>query len=410
MDIVHSRLVVPTLTALLIAASTLTALAPADAAVGPTPDQIEEADDRVDSLEEEISEAERALGAIRSELADLDAQLARASEVTAAADQRATEAQRAAEVAEANADRTRTELATARTELAANRRTLDDVVRDAYMYGGRTTSPVLAAAEQLSSGDDPSDLADVLHYVEVVVGDRGQAVEETERLIRRTNQLLRETRAAEQLAAEEATAATDALEEAATRNAEVLALVDQADSAAREQERLLTDLRDERGTAAARLQNLQDARRAAAEAADAAVTITDLGNGLVRVGGITVAAELGEPLEDLLEAARADGIVQGGYGYRSPESTARLRRANGCPDVYESPASSCRVPTARPGESMHEQGLAIDFTYQGQTLCYPRRASRCTGNAAFDWLTTNAGRYGLRVLDSEAWHWSTNGR
>lgn len=410
MDIARSRLVLPSLTALLIAASSLTALATADAAIGPTPDQIEEADDRVDRLEEEISDAERGLSGIRSELADLDAQLERASEVTAAADRRATEAQRAAEVAEADADRTRTELATARTELAANRRTLDDVVRDAYMHGGRTTSPALAAAEQLSSGGDPSDVADVLHYVEVVVGDRGQAVEETERLIQRTNQLLRETRAAEQLAAEEATAATEALEEAATRNAEVLALVDRADSAARDQERMLTELRDERGSAAARLQNLQDARRAAAEAADAAVTITDLGNGLVRVGGITVAAELGAPLEDLLEAARADGIVLGGYGYRSPESTARLRRANGCPDVYDSPASSCRVPTARPGESMHEQGLAIDFTYQGQTLCYPRRASRCTGNAAFDWLTANAGRYGLRVLDSEAWHWSTNGR
>ena len=405
-----TRFVLPVVAALLVAASTVMPTAPAGAAVGPTPDQIEEADDRLKGLEAEIDEAEGALRAIRAELADLDAQLERASEVTAAADRRATEAQRAADLAEAEAERTRTELATARGELAANRRTLSDVVRDAYMHGGRTTSPVLAAAEQFSAGNDPSDIADVLHYVEVVVGDRGQAVEETDRLIRRTNQLLRATQAAERTAAAEADAATAALQEAASRNAEVLALVERADTAVREQELLLTELRDERGAATARLQDLQDARRAAAEAADAAVTIIDLGNGLVRVGGITVAAELGEPLEDLLEAARADGIVLGGFGYRSPESTARLRRANGCPDVYDSPASSCRVPTARPGESMHEQGLAIDFTYQGQTLCYPRRASRCSGNAAFDWLTANAHRYGLQVLDSEAWHWSTNGR
>ena len=404
-----TRFVLPVVAALLVAASTVMPTAPAGAAVGPTPDQIEEADDRVEDLEAEIDEAEGALRAIRTELADLDAQLERASQVTAAADRRATEARRTADLAEAEAERTRTELATARSELAANQRTLGDVVRDAYMHGGRTTSPLLAAAEQLSAGNDPSDIADVLHYVEVVVGDRGQAVEETDRLIRRTNQLLRATQAAERTAAAEADAATAALQEAASRNAEVLALVERADTAVREQELLLAQLRDERGAATARLQDLQDARRAAAEAADAAVTITDLGNGLVRVGGITVAAELGEPLEDLLEAARADGIVLGGFGYRSPESTARLRRANGCPDVYDSPASSCRVPTARPGESMHEQGLAIDFTYQGQTLCYPRRASRCSGNAAFDWLTANAHRYGLQVLDSEAWHWSTNG-
>jgi D-alanyl-D-alanine carboxypeptidase len=133
-------------------------------------------------------------------------------------------------------------------------------------------------------------------------------------------------------------------------------------------------------------------------------------SGLVTVSGITVAAELGRPLQRLLDDARADGIVLGGSGYRSPDAQAALRRANGCPDVDDSPASSCRVPTARPGASEHEKGLAVDFTYQGSTICYPSRTSACRGNAAFDWLSTNAGRYGLRVLSSEAWHWSSTGR
>ena len=79
------------------------------------------------------------------------------------------------------------------------------------------------------------------------------------------------------------------------------------------------------------------------------------------VGGITVSASMGKQLGSLLVAAAADGIDIGGNGYRSPETTAALRRANGCPDVYSSPASSCRVPTARPGTSMHEKGLAVDF-------------------------------------------------
>lgn len=128
------------------------------------------------------------------------------------------------------------------------------------------------------------------------------------------------------------------------------------------------------------------------------------------VGGITVAASLAPQLEALLNQARADGIVFGGHAYRSPEVTARLRVANGCRDVYNAPASSCRIPTARPGTSAHEQGLAVDFTYQGQTICFPRSSAGCSGNAGFTWLRNNAGSYGLRNLSSEAWHWSTTGR
>jgi zinc D-Ala-D-Ala carboxypeptidase len=135
-----------------------------------------------------------------------------------------------------------------------------------------------------------------------------------------------------------------------------------------------------------------------------------VGSGLVTVGGITVASSLGPSLQALLDAARADGIVLGGHGWRSMEAQASLRIANGCRDVYTAPASSCRVPTAIPGSSEHEKGLAIDFTWQGRTICYPNPGSRCSGNAAFDWLKANAGRYGLRNLPSEAWHWSTTGR
>ena len=409
-DLLRPNVLLPVLTILLVAAPTLTPTDPADAAVGPTADQLEDADDEVEALDDDIATAEEALTAIEAELEDLDVRFELANRQTARADQLASEAERAADLAREMSERTQADLVAARTELNESRRTLDDVVRDAYMHGGRTTSPMLAVAEGLGSGEDPSDVTDVLHFVDAVVADRGQAVEETERLLKRTNQLIRETRTAERAAEEEAAAANAALKAAATRNAELLALVEQADAAAREQQRLLTDLRDDRTGAASRLERLEAAQRAAAEVADAAITITDLGGGLVSVGGITVAASLGPALEDLLEAGRRDGIVLGGYGYRSPESTARLRRANGCPDVYESPASSCRVPTARPGESIHEQGLAIDFTYQGQTICYPRRASSCTGNTAFDWLAANAGQFGLRVLDSEAWHWSTNGQ
>jgi D-alanyl-D-alanine carboxypeptidase len=50
---------------------------------------------------------------------------------------------------------------------------------------------------------------------------------------------------------------------------------------------------------------------------------------------------------------------------------------------------------------MHERGLAIDFTEGGRTLT--------RGSAGFQWLRANAGRFGFINLQSEPWHWSTNG-
>jgi len=120
---------------------------------------------------------------------------------------------------------------------------------------------------------------------------------------------------------------------------------------------------------------------------------------VVGVRGIVVSTAIADQLEALLAAAEADGFVLGGGGYRSSDAQAALRRANCGGD---GPASRCRPPTARPGYSMHEQGLAIDFTWQGRII-----ASR--SSPAYQWLAANAGRYGLKNLPSEPWHWSTNG-
>ena len=383
---------------------------PASAVVGPRTDELEDARDLV----EELDDGERAvrddLERLTEQLTAFETQLAEANEQLAAADQRAAEAEAEAAAAAATAERTRQELATAQEELTASRQDLAQVVRDAYIHGGSTTSPLLAVLDQLSSDMDAGELTDMMHLLDTVVVERGAVVEDMRRLIERTDQLTRETQAAAAAEAERAAEASEARDRAAQAYAETLALVEGADAAAAQQYGLLGRIEDDRAAAERRVETLEEQARRAADAADAAITVTDLGNGLSRVGGITVATSIAYDVEDLLEGARADGIVLGGYGYRSPETTAALRRANGCPDVYDSPASSCRVPTARPGESMHEQGLAIDFTWKGRTICYPRSASRCSGNAAFDWLRANAGRYGLQVLDSEAWHWSTNGQ
>ena len=126
---------------------------------------------------------------------------------------------------------------------------------------------------------------------------------------------------------------------------------------------------------------------------------------IVSVGGVTVDASIASQLRSLIAAAAADGIRLSGGGYRDRSNQIALRRAHcGSGDyaIFQARASSCRPPTARPGASMHEQGLAIDFTAGGSLI-----TSR--SSAPFQWMRSNAARFGLRNLPSEPWHWSTNG-
>ena len=131
---------------------------------------------------------------------------------------------------------------------------------------------------------------------------------------------------------------------------------------------------------------------------------TSGGNGIVTVRGIRVDQSIGGSLERMMAAAEAEGIALSGGGYRDPAGQVAVRRSN-CGSsnyaIYQAPASSCRPPTARPGRSMHEQGLAIDFTQGGRTLN--------RGSSAYGWLRANAASYGFYNLPSEPWHWSTNG-
>ena len=123
---------------------------------------------------------------------------------------------------------------------------------------------------------------------------------------------------------------------------------------------------------------------------------------MCRVGGITVNCAIETAVSNLLNAARADGLVLTGGGWRDSSSQIALRKAH-CGTsyyaIYQMPASQCRPPTAPPGTSQHEIGLAIDFNNCSS------RSTRC-----YQWLAANAGSFGFRNLPSEPWHWSTSGR
>ncbi len=126
----------------------------------------------------------------------------------------------------------------------------------------------------------------------------------------------------------------------------------------------------------------------------------------VVVEGIRVHRSIATNVRALLEAAEADGIELSGWGWRDTNTQIRLRRQHcGTTEyaIYRMPSSQCSPPTARPGSSQHERGLAIDFTYNGGSISTRR-------NAGFRWLDANAAAFGLKNLASEPWHWSTTGR
>ncbi len=127
---------------------------------------------------------------------------------------------------------------------------------------------------------------------------------------------------------------------------------------------------------------------------------------IVKVGVWWVHIDIADNFRAMVDAAAADGISLGGWGYRDHAAQIRLRRSHcGTSNyaIYHMRSSRCSPPTARPGASMHEQGKAIDFTYNGRTI-------GTRSSPAFRWLSANAAQYGFYNLPSEPWHWSTNGR
>ena len=123
-------------------------------------------------------------------------------------------------------------------------------------------------------------------------------------------------------------------------------------------------------------------------------------------GTVQVAGDIASSIERLLADAADAGYPMCGYGYRDPAKQVAVRRAN-CGTssyaIYEAPSSYCSPPTARPGTSMHEQGLAIDFTSSGGSTIG-------SGSGGYGWLVDNAADYGLYNLPGEPWHWSVDGK
>jgi hypothetical protein len=322
------------------------------------------------------------------------------------------DAQRAAEQAAVAADQARAAEQAAEAELAALRAQLKNLAVAAYVdpsAQGDTGFTVLGA-DSANQAILKQALVDFRAGSNVDLADRVEAA-------RQDLQTQRE-------------AADAALSRAQQAEADAATRVEKVKAARADQQQFATEV-DSRIDAAlaesAALQSLdaklsqQIADQQAALARAAAAANPNRGNSgggggstgpppggsvsLRTVHGIVVAASIADNLEALLDAAAGDGFTFGGGGYRDPSAQIALRMAH-CGTsyyaIYQMPASQCHPPTAPPGTSMHEQGLAVDFTWNGSII-----SSR--SSSAYQWLAAHANGYGFYNLPSEPWHWSTNG-
>lgn len=125
-------------------------------------------------------------------------------------------------------------------------------------------------------------------------------------------------------------------------------------------------------------------------------------SGTTVTDGIRVKTSFAPSVHRLITDAKASGLTGiSGHGWRSNAEQRALRVMHGYTSDDQKSGSGGRIPTAVPGTSMHEAGLAIDFTNHGKSLT--------RHDPVFTWLASNGASYGVRNLSSEPWHWSTNG-
>ncbi len=342
---------------------------------------------QVDALQATDAQVEAALDALARNVAGQQALLA--------------EARRAAEEAQAAAAEATAAVQAKTAEVQVLRQEIRDFAVEAFVHP--PSDDALAALDS----DDPGEAAEKRALLEIQntsdadLLDRLTAAEEDLEVARRLAEDASERAQSKQAQAsdrlEELTAARD---QQAAYAAQVEARLEHKLSEAAFLADLDADLSEQIRRDQARAAEL--ARKAAAASTTrrsgsrGAVTYNgSLATVSCKTGGsITVDSSIASNVQGLLNASPSD-IALCGWGWRSSAQQQQLWDAHNC-DVR------CTVPTAPPGSSMHERGLAIDFTTHGQTI-------QSRSSPAFQWMSANASSYGLYNLPSEPWHWSTNG-
>jgi septal ring factor EnvC (AmiA/AmiB activator) len=420
--------------------------ATSDAQTGPNPVETER---RLGEVRAQRGQVDLEVSALTAQDAQLQAALTTLEANVATQQAELDEAERAVEEAEAALAEATAAVQAQQTRIDLLGLATDEVVVDAYMNPAANTGlDAFRQADSLSdvvvkqaliemSANADADLLDQLEQAQedLQVDEANKAAAAADAEDRRAEADAQLTELQNALAQQEAFAAeVEARLNAKLAEAESLRTFDAAlaDQLAREQAALAAWVRGLQE--AAERQRQADAAAAARAAAanrpapsprsggggggggapadPAPAVIRPAPGGLATVtcpfgGSITVAGSIAGNVQALLNAAAAAGVsLCASSGYRSPEAQIALRRQNcGTSNyaIYYAPPSFCNPPTAIPGTSMHERGLAVDFSCNGGGAI--RR-----GNECWNFLAAHANDYGLYNLPDEPWHWSTNGR
>ena len=348
----------------------------------------------LDVLNAEDAEVQAALDTIQTQVAGQQVLVAQTGDALASA--------------EAAVDASAAEIASLQGQITELDALVDQIIVDAYV------DPPIDHALDVFDSDTLADAAVKTGLVGITADEETATIE---RLEEAEADLETEKAEQEELAAQAAAKKDEADAALADLNTDLEAqarLADEVEArlAAKQHEADVLRFTDAALSAqiVAEQQALAASLAAAQQRAASESTVQPAPGGLATVscpigGSITVAGSIAGNVQALLDAAWADGIGLCGGGYRSPDEQIALREAH-CGTtyyaIYEMPSSECDPPTAPPGSSMHEQGLAIDFTCNGG-------GALGSDSVCFTWLSNNAATYGLYNLPSEPWHWSTNG-
>lgn len=125
-------------------------------------------------------------------------------------------------------------------------------------------------------------------------------------------------------------------------------------------------------------------------------------DGVVKEGPsyITICKSISSNVNTMFTKAAESNIPLSGGGFRSKTEQEYQRRIH-CNGNITDPNAPCTPPTAVPGSSRHENGLALDLK------CGNNKVQK--NDTCYNWLVQNAGTYKLYNLNGEPWHWSTDG-
>jgi peptidoglycan hydrolase CwlO-like protein len=376
-------------------------------------EQRSQLDLQIDVLEADAAEIDQAMADLERNVATQQAELAEAERAHSAAEEDVREAEEAVAAAEQRI--TDLEAATDAMVVEAFVSPPGATALEAFNTDSMSDATVAQALLALQADAD-ADLLDQLgaahEDLEVEEAAKEEAATEAAELRDAAQTELTDLQGAlsqQQTFADE----VEARIESALAEAEALEAVDAE---------LSRQIAAEQAEAARRLREMQEAQAAAERAAGAAPsgggggggggggTVQPAPGGLATAscpggGSITVAGSIANNVQALLNLAGQQGVSICGSGWRDPQRQIELRREHCGPteyDIWQKPSSQCSPPTARPGRSRHEQGLAIDFTCNGG-------GAIVRGNECWNFLSANANDHGLYNLPSEAWHWSDNG-